>query len=59
MLTPETIASLGNTKKDVDANTTNENVPKLEFVEAVLVHFNLVNNNYQQASKALFTFCTK
>ena len=25
-------------------------------VKVVLVHFNLVNNNYQQASKALFTF---
>ena len=59
MLTPETIALLGSTKKDVDANTTSENVPKLEFVEAVLVHCNLVNNNYQQASKILFTFCTK
>ena len=33
-----------------------ENVPKLESVEVVLVHCNLVNNNYQQASKVLFTF---
>ena len=31
-------------------------MPKLESVEAFLVHFNLVNNNYQQASKVLFTF---
>ena len=29
---------------------------KLETVEVVLVHSNLVNNNYQQASKVLFTF---
>ena len=29
---------------------------KLESVEVVLVHCNLVNNNYQQASKVLFTF---
>ena len=28
----------------------------LESAEVVLVHCNLVNNNYQQASKALFTF---
>ena len=27
----------------------------LETVEVVLVHCNLVNNNYQQASKVLFT----
>ena len=47
---------LGSTKKDVDANKNSENVPKLESVEVVLVHCNLVNNNYQQASKVLFTF---
>ena len=29
---------------------------KLESVEVVLVHCNLVSNNYQQASKVLFTF---
>ena len=31
-------------------------MPKLESVEVALVHCNLVNNNYQQASKVLFTF---
>ena len=31
-------------------------MPKLETVEVVLVHCNLVNNSYQQASKLLFTF---
>ena len=31
-------------------------MPKLESVEVVLVHCNLVNNNYQQSSKVLFTF---
>ena len=31
-------------------------MPKLESVEAVLVHSNLVNNNYQRTSKVLFTF---
>ena len=29
---------------------------KLESVEVVLVHCNLVNNNYQQTSKVLFSF---
>ena len=33
-----------------------ENVPKLESVEVVSVHCNLVNKDYQQASKVLFTF---
>ena len=31
-------------------------MPRLEDVEVVLVHCNLVNNSYQQASKVLFTF---
>ena len=48
--------TLGSTKKDVDQDKHCENVPKLESVEVDLVHCNLVNNNYQQASEALFTF---
>ena len=47
---------LGSTKKDVDKDKNGEDVPKLESVEVVLVHCNLVNNSYQQASKVLFTF---
>ena len=43
-------------KKVVDKNKYEENVPKLESVEVVLVHCNLVNNNYQQTSKVSFTF---
>ena len=58
MLSPETMKLLGSTRKDVDQNKDGENVPKLESVEVILVHCNLVNNNYQQASKVLFTFVT-
>ena len=47
---------LGSKKKDVDKDKDGEDVPKLESVEVVLVHCNLVNNSYQQASKVLFTF---
>ena len=47
---------LGSSKKDVDQDKYGEHVPKLESIEDVLVHCNLVNNNYQQASKVLFTF---
>ena len=31
-------------------------MPKSESAEVVLIHCNLVNNNYQQASKVSFTF---
>ena len=43
-------------KKDIDQNKNGEIVPRLETVEVVLIHCDLVNNNYQQASKVLFTF---
>ena len=56
MLTPEAIRLLGSTKEDVDADKNSENVPKLESVEVVLVHCNLVNNDYQHLSKFLFNF---
>ena len=50
------LSKLASSKKDVDQNKDEEIVLKLETVEVVLVHCNLVNNNYQQASKVLFTF---
>ena len=56
LLTPETMKLLGSTKKDVDADKNSENVPKLESVELVLVHCNLVKNDYQYTSKVLFNF---
>ena len=47
---------LGSTKDIIDSDKNSENVPRLENVEIVLVHSNLVNNSYQQASRVLFTF---
>ena len=47
---------LGISKQVIDKNKDGELVPRLEFVEVVLVYCNLVDKNYQQASKILFTF---
>ena len=47
---------LGSTKKDIDLDKNSENVPKLGFVEVVLVHYNLVKNDYQHSSKVSFSF---
>ena len=47
---------LGSTKKYVDQDKDGEDVPKLESVEVVLVHCNLVKNDYQHTSKVLFSF---
>ena len=44
------------TKDIIDADKNSEDVPRLENVEVVLVHCNLVNNSYQQHSRELFTF---
>ena len=40
----------------IDKDKNSSNVPKLEVVTTVLVHCNIVQNNYQQASKVLKTF---
>ena len=56
LLTPETMKLLRSTKKDVDEDKDGEIVPKLESVEVVLVHCNLVKNDYQHTSKNLFRF---
>ena len=47
---------LGSTKDTTDADKNSKNIPKLENVEVVLVHCNLVNNAYQRHSRVLFTF---
>ena len=51
LLTPETMRLLEITKKDFDANKNGEIVRKLESIEVVLVHCNLVKNDYQYSSK--------
>ena len=47
---------LGSTKKVVDNDKNGENVPKVESVEVVLVHCNLVKSHYQHTSKVLLIF---
>ena len=56
LLSKETMKLLGSAKGIIDADKNSENVPRLENVEVVLVHCNLVNNSYQQHSRVLFTF---
>ena len=42
---------LGSTKNKITKNENDENVPNLEIAEVVLVHCNIVNNDYQQDSR--------
>ena len=46
---------LRSTKKDADANKNGEIVRKSESVEVLLVHCNLVKNDYQHWSTVLFS----
>ena len=55
LLTPETMKLLGSTKNKITKDKNGENVPHLEITEVVLVHCNMVNNDYQQDSRVLYT----
>ena len=45
---PETLKLFGSTKSKIIKNKNGENVPHLEITEVVVVHRNIVQNNYQQ-----------
>ena len=46
----------GSTRKGADKDKDGGNIPKLVSAQVVLVHCNLVKNDYQHTSKVLFTF---
>ena len=56
LLTPETMKLLGSTKNKITKDKNGENLPYLEITKVVLFHCNIVNNNYQQDSRVLYTF---
>ena len=47
---------LGSTESKITGKKNGENVPHLEIVELVLIHCDIVDNNYQQNSRILYTF---
>ena len=47
---------LGSKVSKISTDKIGENVPSLEIAELVLIHFNLLNNDYQQDSRILYTF---
>ena len=46
---------LGNTENKITKFKNGENVRHLEITEVVLVHCNIVNNEYQQDLRVLYT----
>ena len=49
----------GSTKNKVTEDENGKNVSHLEITEVVLVHCNIVNNDYQQNLRVLYTFVLK
>ena len=49
---------LGSIENKITKDKNGENVPYLEITEVILVHCNIVNNDYQQDSMVLYTFVT-
>ena len=47
---------LGSTENEITKNKNGENVLHLEITEVVLVHCDIINNDYQQDSRVLYTF---
>ena len=47
---------LGSTKNKITEDENSEKVLHLEIIEVVLVHCNIVDMDYQQDSRVLFTF---
>ena len=56
LLTKETMKLLGSTENKITKDKNRENVPHLEITEVVLVHCNMVDNDYRQDSRVLYTF---
>ena len=56
LLTPETMKLFGSTESEITKDKNGKNVPHLDITESVLVHCNLVNNDYQQDSRIFHTF---
>ena len=47
---------IGSTKSKISKEEDGENMLYLKVTEVLLVHCNIVNNDYQQDSRVLYTF---
>ena len=46
----------GNTKRTIIKDKYGKNIPHLEITEVVSAYYYIVNNDYQQDSRVLYTF---
>ena len=55
LVTPKTKKLLESTKSNITKDEKGENVPHLKISEVVLMHCNIVNKDYQEDSRVLYT----
>ena len=56
LLTSKTMKLVWSAKSKRTKNENCENMPHLEITEEVLIHCNIIDNDYQQDSRVLYTF---
>ena len=56
LLMLETVKLLESTKSKITKDEEGESMPRWEITEVVLIHCNIINNDYQQDSRVLHTF---
>ena len=56
LLTPETMKLLGSTKSKTIKGENDENVPRLEITEVVLILCDIVNHDYQKDSSLIYIY---
>ena len=56
LLTPQTMKLLGSNQSKRTKDENGENLPHFKIAEVLLVHCNIVNNNYRQDSRVFYSF---
>ena len=59
LLTPENMQLIESTKNEVTRDKNGEKIPHIKVTEVLLVHYNTVNNDYQNDSKSLIYICSE
>ena len=59
LLTPENMQLIESTKNEVTRDKNGEKIPHIKVTEVLLVHYNTVNNDYQNDSKSLVYICSE
>ena len=59
LLMPKTMKLPGSTEQIINKDKMGDNVQQREITEVVLLHWNILNNQYQHDSRVLSTFVTR